>query len=335
MCAGALPYARHARKKGVREHYGGVRACVFGAGGFIGRWVTRALVAAGAEVCACVRDAARAAAVLDAGIARVVEVDALDSAAVAAVIARFRPAITFNLAGYGVDPGEREAAMAFKINVEAVEGLCAAVARHRAHDRPGCDVVHVGSALEYGRAGGDLVETTPITPFELYGRSKAAGTAAVATQARALGLHALTTRLFTVYGPGEHPHRLLPTLLAARGDAAPIRLSAGTQKRDFCYVEDVAEGLLRLGAAVPPEPGWIVNLASGVLTSVRTFTERAAGALGIDPARLAFGQVPLRAEEMEHGPVNVARLEALIGWRPAASIEDGVRRTAAAVDRRL
>jgi nucleoside-diphosphate-sugar epimerase len=143
------------------------------------------------------------------------------------------------------------------------------------------------------------------------------------------GVHATVARLFTVYGPGEHRGRLLPSLLEAATGDGPVPLTAGTQQRDFTWVGDVVEGLLRLGALGGEPPG-LVNLATGRLVTVREFVERAAAVLRIAPERLRFGALPTRPEEMAHDDVSVARLERLTGWRPATSIEEGVRRTALA-----
>ncbi len=138
----------------------------------------------------------------------------------------------------------------------------------------------------YGKAGGDLAEDGPALPTTLYGRTKLQGTRVLAEGGPALGLRAITARLFTVYGPGEHPGRLLPALLQAARTGRPLELSAGTQCRDFTYIEDVAEGMLRLGRSAGDNT--IVNLATGRLTSVRTFAETAAGILGIACSNLRF-----------------------------------------------
>jgi nucleoside-diphosphate-sugar epimerase len=97
-------------------------------------------------------------------------------------------------------------------------------------------------------------------------------------------------------------------------------------KRDFNYIEDVAEGLLRLGLCTP-EPGQIVNLATGKLTSIRHFVEIAAEVLNIEPDKLKFGAIPTRKEEMNHSEVALARARQLIGWIPTTGILKGIRRT--------
>jgi nucleoside-diphosphate-sugar epimerase len=99
-------------------------------------------------------------------------------------------------------------------------------------------------------------------------------------------------------------------------------LSAGLQRRDFTYVEDVADGLLKLGLTSGGSA--IVNLATGRLTTVRGFVETAAGILGIPASRLNFGAVPANVHEMEHDPVSLSNLRRAVGWVPGTSIDIGI-----------
>jgi nucleoside-diphosphate-sugar epimerase len=306
------------------------RVLVLGAAGFIGRWVARELTRAGAELVLADRESAAAQEVLARWEIRgsFEDVDLAETGAGARLVERVRPAALFNLAGYGVDPREREEAAARRLNAELPEELARAMSGARDPDWSGRALVHVGTALEYGEATGDLREDGPTRPTTLYGQSKLAGVEALCRVARERGLPSVVARLFTVYGPGERAGRLMPTLLEARGSEDPIPLTAGAQLRDFAHVEDVAQGLLRLGAT-SGLAGEIVNLASGRLTSVREFIESAAAELGLAAGRLRFGEVPTRGWEMQHDPVNVGRLRALLGWTPSSDVAEGVRRTAA------
>jgi nucleoside-diphosphate-sugar epimerase len=310
--------------------YAGVGALVLGASGFIGRWLARGLGAAGARLHLVVRDPTAAADVFRRWGVRgeVVSADLARPGELEALLRSVRPSITFNLAGYGVDRDERDVALAERINAALVEELVDAVAAVRDPSWAGLELVHVGSALEYGALDGDLAEDAEPEPTTAYGRTKLAGTRAVTRSRERLGLQALTARLFSVYGPGEHPGRLLPSLLQAAGESGPLALSAGLQERDFVYVEDVAEGLLRLGLC-DGEPGPVLNLATGVLQRVRAFVEIAASILGIAPERLDFGALATRPEEMAHAAVSVTRLRQVLGWLPGTDVETGVRRTLA------
>ncbi|NIP76477.1 MAG: NAD-dependent epimerase/dehydratase family protein, partial [Xanthomonadales bacterium] len=75
-----------------------------------------------------------------------------------------------------------------------------------------------------------MAEDSVPNPTTLYGRSKLAGTLQFRRACQRTGLRGLTARLFTVYGPGEHPGRLLPSLIEAAETDEPLELTAGLQK---------------------------------------------------------------------------------------------------------
>jgi nucleoside-diphosphate-sugar epimerase len=299
------------------------RVLVIGATGFIGARVVRRLVRLQAAPYMLVRDAARANAQFsDLRSDSTVTCDVTDDDALRHALAKIRPAVTFNLAGYGVDPAERDALAAEAINARFPRVLCEALSDTRDPTWTGVSLVHVGSALEYGRVSGNLEEDCVPAPDTLYGRTKLAGTRALAD----CGLRSVTARLFTVYGPGEHPTRLLPSLIETARTERPLDLTAGQQRRDFTYVDDVADGLLRL-ACSRAEPGTVVNLATGRLETVRHFAQVAASVLNMPAHLLRFGQLPVRDAEMSHDPVSIERLRTLLDWVPLTSIAEGIRQT--------
>jgi UDP-glucose 4-epimerase len=316
-----------------RKIFQGKPVLVLGAGGFIGRWAARLLHAQGARLHLAVRDVAAAERLFGRYkfTGTLHEVDLSQNGAVSQLVERVQPSMAFNLAGYGVDRSERDESLAEIINTRLPEELALALADQQdAGALPISDtiLIHVGSALEYGEIAGDLAEESVPRATTLYGRTKLQGTLALQRVCRERGLPGVTARLFTVFGPGEHPGRLLPSLLESASGNETIALSAGNQRRDFCYVEDVAEGLLRL-AGCRCEPGEIINLATGELASVRRFVEVAAEALGIDYTRLDFGAVATRSEEMSHDPVRIVRLKERTDWSPSSDLKDGIRRACA------
>ncbi len=313
---------------GYRDEYSGVRAMVLGSTGFIGRWVARGLCDAGAKVFLPVRDRSAAKEVFDEYDidGDIFQLDLLDEQSVRSLFREILPTVTFNLAGYGVDRAEQNEELAYQTNVDLIETVCSAISEIRDHRWAGLDIVNVGSAMEYGLAGGDLSEDSLVRPTTLYGKSKLAGTNALTDCCRRFGLKGVTARLFSVYGPGESRQRLLPTLILASGTEKSIPLTDGLHRRDFVFVEDVAVSLMRLGLA-PSLPGQVVNVATGILSSIRTFAETAAESLGIGHERLKFGSLPTRLEEMNHGPVTIRRLVDMTDWAPRTTPAEGVRKT--------
>jgi len=302
---------------------------VLGASGFIGRWTARALYERGAKVGLVVRKRATVHDDFSKSMVQVdvIEADLRDTETVAMVFRGFKPSVTFNLAGYGIDHSERDETTACQINAELVKTICEAIANNRAREWPGQDIIHVGSVAEYGPIGGNLSEGSPARPTTIYGKSKLAGTRWLTRYCQELHIKGLTTRLFTIYGPGEHRDRLLPSLIETARNGKPLSLSAGMQKKDFTYVHDVVEGILRLGLVSSAHPGEIVNLATGRLTTVRGFAEIAGSILGIPSSKLNFGAIRNGQWDVEHGEISLECLRRLTNWIPSTSIEQGIRQT--------
>src|SRR5262245_18698504 len=186
-------------------NYEGIRVAVFGASGFVGRWIARKLNEAKAELFLFVRNPDFAKDVFDRYNVRgkILECDFLTSNW-EDVYRNIHPAICFNLAGYGVDPNEREESIAYRINSELPERICKVIAETKDANWKGQNLIHAGSALEYGETAGDLSETSTPHPTTLYGKSKLAGSEVVSRCSKELPLKSATARLFTIYGPGEH-----------------------------------------------------------------------------------------------------------------------------------
>lgn len=317
------------RTEELRDHYHGVRVAVLGASGFVGRWVAHELCRLGARRSLVVRDRKAARRVfLDHDITGdIFEVDLVRSPqAIGPLLREIQPSVTFNLVSYGVDPSERDEETAYQTNAHLVDEVCKAIAKVQAPEWKGCDMVHVGSASEYGAIGGDLSEDLIPHPTTLYGRSKLQGTQRLAHNCQSTSMEGLTARLFTVYGPGEHPGNLLPSLFETARTGLPLELTVGRQERDFTYVSDVVEGLLRLGVTQGNQ-GDVVNLATGVLTTVHRFAKVAAHLLGLPPEHLRFGIDPVHSQGFVHQPATLSRLRKLTGWVPSTGIAEGVCRT--------
>jgi GDP-4-dehydro-6-deoxy-D-mannose reductase len=240
----------------------------------------------------------------------------------------------FNLAAYGVDPSQNDAEASHLANAELPLAFVDLARRAGA-----CALIHVGSAFEYAEPTERLRlrESDPLETTKHYGASKAAGSLAVIEAARAGRLNAVVARLFGVYGAGERPWRLLPSLHASltRGRAVP--LSEGSQVRDFLHVEDVAAGLAALATAISggSRPPCIVNLCSGVAVTVRQFAETVADVLGAPHELLRFGTIPMRPHEIAYLVGDVSRLNRITPWRPAHSLERGIGMASAELSARI
>ncbi len=301
-------------------------ALVLGASGFIGRWVVRRLLADGARVFAVVRESPDLRSQAQGERVETVTADLAISGVARSLVDGLRPTHVFNLAGYGVDRSERDHRLAAQLNHRLPDELAQACSE-RGKSR-GAVLIHAGSAAEYGSVRGIVHEHGEVQPGTVYGRTKLAGTQAIARAAAAGGARAMTARLFTVFGPGEHEGRLLPSLRHAAAGGEPVDLTDGTQTRDFAFVDDVARALLHL-ADSSFTAGEVVNIASGRLHTVRAFGEAVARASGMSGDRLRWGALPARPDEMHHQAVSVDRMVALLGYSLSPDLDEIVGRALA------
>jgi nucleoside-diphosphate-sugar epimerase len=134
-------------------------------------------------------------------------------------------------------------------------------------------------------------------------------------------------RPFAVYGPRQSSRFLIPQVIlhALRREDFPTTL--GEQGRDWIYVEDVVDGIIR--ASLSEEAiGQIINLCSGQEHTVREVVGRVLEIMG-NPIEARFGALPYRRGEIWHLVGDNAKAKELLGWEPKVSLEEGLRRTIA------
>ncbi len=196
---------------------------VFGAGGQLGRELVGLAGAKNVQIV---------------GVARA-EADIADAVAVAATIDRIRPRLVVNAAAYtAVDKAESNEAEAARSNVEGPRTLAAAA---QAADVP---LVHLSTDYVFdGTKTGAYVESDPIAPLGVYGRTKAAGEAAV----RALAPRAVILRTAWVYG--VHGANFLKTMLRLAAERDELRVVADQRGCPTSTV-DLAEAIFAIDRAI-------------------------------------------------------------------------------------
>jgi UDP-glucose 4-epimerase len=292
---------------------------VTGAGGFIGARVCRRLCTLGDRWVGLLRPGESPpptppGAPWPEGSFRVV--DLRDSAAAADCVASIQPRAIINLAAVGVAPTASTALPDFVLVNVLVPGV---LLRALSEDAV---LVQVGSMSQYAARGEALSEDrTPRADATLYAWSKNAAETLLVTLAAQMNRALIRARLFGVVGPGESPHRLLPSIVAGWHAARPVSLSDGRQVRDVLHVDDVATALVHV-ARSPSLVGKPVNVARGEGRTVRSMAERAARRLGCEQL-LRFGDLPRRPDEAEHLVADVSRLRSS-GFSPALSFDESI-----------
>ena len=177
-------------------------------------------------------------------------------------------------------------------------------------------------------------------PLSLYGATKKANELMAHAYAHLFGIPATGLRFFTVYGPWGRPDMAMWLFTQSILQGKPIRLfNNGNMKRDFTYVGDVAEAVVRLiDRPAQPDPDWsgavpnpaasfapwrIYNVGNHTPVAVTEVVRLLEEALG----RTAIRELaPMQPGDVPETCADVADLEAAVGFRPETPIAEGVRR---------
>jgi nucleoside-diphosphate-sugar epimerase len=299
------------------------RALITGASGFIGRYLVDRLIDARAQIIALVRPGSR---LPDQWRGEVICIECADWSEVGlrAALASRSFDVAFHLASYGVRPTDRDPGLMLRINVDLP-----ALFVHLCKER-GAGLVMAGTCSEYRNPADrrPLTEQSPLEMAKIYGSSKAAGGIVASALAESLGVKLRLLRIFNVYGAGEVSHRLLPTLVRGLSQGERVKLSEGTQVRDFIYVDDVVEACIKAGddMAIPARElaaAW--NVCTGVGHSVRSFAALVAESMGERADLLGFGELPMRADDEPYLVGDGERMFRELGWRPKHDLRAGIR----------
>jgi GDP-4-dehydro-6-deoxy-D-mannose reductase len=239
---------------------------------------------------------------------RYVRCDAADREALAALLARARPAVVVHAAAALRDSPWPQLS---RSNIDTVAALLAAAAGQRSPPR----LILVSSGSVYGPADPlPFRETEATTPIELYGVSKRAGEDVGRVLAERHGVALVRARVFNLVGPGLQD-RHLPAALAGQlaavraGAAEPVlRMGPLTSTRDFLDVRDAADALLVLAAR--GEPGRAYNVASGVETPARDVLDTLLALSGLEGA-VRVAHLAGRPVDLPRAVADVSALRAL------------------------
>ncbi|ADC89629.1 NAD-dependent epimerase/dehydratase [Thermocrinis albus DSM 14484] len=165
----------------------------------------------------------------------------------------------------------------------------------------------------------DLPVNTPISP---YAASKKAAEVIAYTYHYLYGIDVTVLRYFTVYGPAGRPDMSVFRFIKWALEGKPIQVFGdGSQKRDFTYIDDIAEGTVR---ALTPLGYQIINLGGNrphSLLEVIDLVEKYTG----KKVQLQYGD--FHKADMQATWADIGKAKDLLGWEPQVSLEEGIRRT--------
>jgi UDP-glucuronate 4-epimerase len=177
-------------------------------------------------------------------------------------------------------------------------------------------------------------------PISLYAASKKSNELMAHTYSHLFGLPTTGLRFFTVYGPWGRPDMALFLFTKAILAGEPIKVfNEGKMIRDFTYVDDIVEGIIRVADRVPsPNPNWnpavvdpahssapyrIYNIGNNQPVQLAEFIEAIEQALG----KTAIKELlPMQPGDVAATFADVSELESDTGYKPATTVLTGIQR---------
>jgi UDP-glucuronate 4-epimerase len=324
-----------------------VKVLVTGAAGFIGYHVAEALLARGDAVIGLDNfndyydvslKEARAARLERSPGFRLVRADLADRDAIARLLADEHPARVVHLgAQAGVRYSIDHPYQYIDSNIVGFLNILEGCRHHRIEH-----LVYASSSSVYGTNSGMpyAVDQNVDHPLNLYGATKKANELMAHSYSHLYRLPTTGLRFFTVYGPWGRPDMALFTFTRRILAGEPIDVfNQGAHARDFTYIDDVVEGVVRtLDRVATSNPAWdsgnpdpasssapyrVYNIGNSQPVELMDLIGCIERALG-QTARKNF--LPRQPEDMLRTWADAEALEKDVGFRPATPIEEGVRR---------
>jgi nucleoside-diphosphate-sugar epimerase len=275
-----------------------VDVLITGAGGFIGQTLVRRLRDEGCEVLALAR---------------------ADGDVVAEATWTKLPAARWviHLAGRSYIPDSWRQGEAFtEANVLGTQRALAYCKRH------GARMVYA-SAYVYGiPARLPIAESDPVRPNNPYALSKYMGEQLCEFASRYQDVPATAFRIFNVFGERQRPEFLIPTLISQVLEGKEIRVMDLAPRRDYVFVEDVAEAFVKALAA---PPGFhCANIGSGTSYSVKQIIDVIQSAAGTSLP--VISQSSERPQEIPDVQADITLAREALGWSPRWTFAEGIRK---------
>jgi dTDP-glucose 4,6-dehydratase len=183
-----------------------------------------------------------------------------------------------------------------------------------------------GDPLEHPQTETYWGNVNPIGIRSCYDESKRFGEAYVTTAVRKLGLDARIVRIFNTYGPRMQAGdgRVIPNFCVSALRGEPLTVYGdGSQTRSFCYVDDLADGIVRL-ATRPGLSGRVVNIGNPGEYTIRQLAEVTARLAGVT---LRTQERPLPPDDPTRRRPDITLARTLLAWEPVIPLETGLART--------
>lgn len=253
--------------------------------------------------------------------------DITDAQAVDRVFRDKRPDVVVNFAAEShVDRSIQDPQLFLRTNIIGTGVLLDACRKYGIPRFHQISTDEVYGDLPFDRPALSFSETSPLSPSSPYSASKASADLLALSYHRTFGVPVSISRCSNNYGPYQHPEKLIPLTIRHALENHPIPIyGTGENVRDWIYVEDhcaAVDLILRQGKA-----GELYNIGGRQEWSNLSVVKAILKILGKPESLIQF--VADRPGHDRRYAINSEKLETQLGWCPAVTFEEGIRRTIA------
>ena len=211
-----------------------------------------------------------------------------------------------------------------RANVDATLNVLVA-----ARDAGAKRLIFAGSSSAYGNTATlPKHEEMPSSPLSPYALQKVVGEQYLQMFTTLYQLETVTIRYFNVFGPRQDPGSAYSGVISLFATAllenrAPTIFGDGEQTRDFTYVANVVDGVLRACQA-PGAVGRVINVATGSRVSLNQLFETMRRLIGVEVTP-QYG--PPRTGDVQDSQADIRRAREILGYQPIVTFEEGLKRT--------
>ncbi len=183
--------------------------------------------------------------------------------------------------------------------------------------------IQIGSSSEYGKTNKTRREDMDCVPTNKYETTKLDATWLCQDYALINGMDIVIARPFSLYGDGDKPRKLIPTLYRSYLEHTPINLHPGSH--DFLWIDEFVDGLiLLLNAPKHVTQGQIFNFGSGISSTNEQVVSGLEAALG---AKLDIRRQSGRyhAHDVDNWVADISKARNVLGWTPKISLNAGLK----------
>jgi UDP-N-acetylglucosamine/UDP-N-acetyl-alpha-D-glucosaminouronate 4-epimerase len=190
-------------------------------------------------------------------------------------------------------------------------------------------VVYAASSSAYGDTPTlPKREDMPTRPLSPYALQKLVGEQYMQLFTALYGLETVSIRYFNVFGPRQDPSSpysgvialFVTALLAGK---PPTIVGDGGQTRDFTYVANIVDGVLK-AATAPGASGEVINVATGRQISISELAKTLGEIIGVTAAPV---HIDPRPGDVRDSLADVSKAKAILGYEPTVGLEEGLRKT--------